>query len=36
MADMDRDGGVIDEREAIELGMHDVAEIDIKGFKYIF
>ena len=28
-------GGVIDEKEAIELGMHDVTEIDNKGFRYI-
>jgi heme/copper-type cytochrome/quinol oxidase subunit 2 len=25
----------IDEKEAIELGMHDVTEIDNKGFRYI-
>jgi len=24
-----------DEKEAIELGMHDVTEIDNKGFRYI-
>ena len=28
-------GGVVDEKEAIELGMHDVTEIDNKGFRYI-
>lgn len=26
--------GVVDEKEAIELGMHDVTEIDNKGFRY--
>lgn len=26
--------GVIDEKETIELGMHDVTEIDNKGFRY--
>lgn len=25
----------IDEKDAIELGMHDVTEIDNKGFRYI-
>ena len=25
----------IDEKEAIELGMHDVTENDNKGFRYI-
>ena len=29
-----RVGAVIDEKEAIELGMHDVTEIDNKGFRY--
>ena len=28
-------GGVVDEKEAIELGMRDVTEIDNKGFRYI-
>ena len=28
-------GRVVDEKEAIELGMHDVTEIDNKGFRYI-
>jgi hypothetical protein len=28
-------GGVVDEKEAIELGMHDVTEIDNQGFRYI-
>jgi hypothetical protein len=26
---------LIDEKEAIELGMHDVTEIDNKGFRYM-
>jgi hypothetical protein len=25
----------VDEKEVIELGMHDVTEIDNKGFRYI-
>jgi len=25
----------VDEKEAIELGMHDVTEFDNKGFRYI-
>jgi hypothetical protein len=33
--DREKDGIAIDEKEAIELGMHDVTEIDNKGFRYI-
>ncbi|KAN0094257.1 MFS general substrate transporter [Hyaloscypha variabilis] len=33
--DREQDGIAIDEKEAIELGMHDVTEIDNKGFRYI-
>jgi hypothetical protein len=32
--DQEQEVGV-DEKEAIELGMHDVTEIDNKGFRYI-
>jgi len=33
--DREQEGMPIDEKEAIELGMHDVTEIDNKGFRYI-
>jgi hypothetical protein len=33
--DREQAGIPIDEKEAIELGMHDVTEIDNKGFRYI-
>lgn len=32
--DRDQDGVPIDEKEAIELGMHDVTEMDNKWFRY--
>jgi hypothetical protein len=33
--DREQAASPIDEKEAIELGMHDVTEIDNKGFRYI-
>lgn len=33
--DREQAASPVDEREAIELGMHDVTEIDNKGFRYI-
>jgi hypothetical protein len=32
--DREQEGAPIDEKDTIELGMHDMTEIDNKGFRY--